>query len=166
MADKAQGLSLHDIANFGEDVEIGDGRKLRVKGISAQGALKLLMRFPDLQKWIAGESLALTDTFLQAPETMAAVIAAGTGAPGDTDAEDIAASLPLEVQTDLIEAIFRQTFRSGFGPFVRRVLGLYAAAVQSGNFGGDPGTKSPQASKPLLPTDTPQVSSGPTPPAK
>ena len=166
MADKEQGLSLRDISDFGENVDIGDGRKLKVRGISAQGCLLLLMRFPDLQKWISGQSLALTDAFLQAPETMAAVIAAGTGAPGDTDAEDIAASLPVEVQTDVLEAVYRQTFRSGFGPFVKRVLVLYAAAVQSGNFGGDPGMKSPQESKPLSPTDTPQAPSGTTPPGK
>ena len=166
MADKEQGLSLRDISDFGENVDIGDGRKLKVRGISAQGCLLLLMRFPDLQKWISGQSLALTDAFLQAPETMAAVIAAGTGAPGDTDAEDIAASLPVEVQTDVLEAVYRQTFRSGFGPFVKRVLVLYAAAVQSGNFGGDPGTKSPPESKPLSPTDTPQAPSGTTPPGK
>jgi hypothetical protein len=166
MADKEQGLSLRDISDFGEKVDIGDGRKLQVKGISAQGVLLLLMRFPDLQKWLSGQSLALTDTFLQAPETIAAVIAAGTGAPGDTDAEDIAASLPMEVQTDVLEAVYRQTFRNGFGPFVKRVLTLYAAAVQSGNFGGDPGMKSPPESKPLSPTDTPQAPSGTTPPDK
>jgi len=166
MADKEQGLSLRDISDFGEKVDIGDGRKLQVKGISAQGVLLLLMRFPDLQKWLSGKSLALADTFLQAPETMAAVIAAGTGAPGDTDAEDIAASLPMEVQTDVLEAVYRQTFRNGFGPFVKRVLTLYAAAVQSGNFGGDPGMKSPPESKPLSPTDTPQAPSGTTPPDK
>ena len=166
MADKEQGLSLRDISDFGENVDIGDGRKLKVRGISAQGVLLLLMRFPDLQKWLSGQSLKLADTFFQAPETISAVIAAGTGSPGDADAEEIAASLPVEVQTDVLEAVYRQTFRSGFGPFVKRVLVLYAAAVQSGNFGGDPGTKSPPESKPLSPTDTPQAPSGTTPPGK
>ena len=93
-------------------------------------------------------------------------LAAGTGSPGDADAEEIAASLPVEVQTDVLEAVYRQTFRSGFGPFVKRVLVLYAAAVQSGNFGVDPGTKSQPELKPLSPTDTPQASSGTIPPAK
>jgi hypothetical protein len=166
MADKEQGLSLRDISDFGELIPIGDGRKLKVKGISAQGCLLLLMRFPDLQKWLSGQSLALSDTFIQAPETISAVIAAGTGAPGDTDSEDIAASLPVEVQTDMLEAVYRQTFRNGFGPFVKRVLALYAVVVHSGNFGGDPGTKSPQESKPLSPTDIPQTPSGTTPPDK
>jgi hypothetical protein len=166
MTDKTQGLGLKDIADFGEDVEIGDGRKLRVKGISAQGVLLLLMRFPELQKWLSGKSIGINDAFLQAPETIAAVIAAGTGAPGDVDAEDIAAGLPLEVQTDALEAVYRQTFRSGFGPFVKRVLALYALAVASGNFGEDPATKSPPGSKPSLPPDTPQAQSGTTLPDK
>ena len=166
MADKEQGLSLRDIADFGENIPIGDGRSLKVKGISAQGVVLLLVRFPELQKWLSGQSLKIADTFIRAPETIAAVIAAGTGAPGDTDAEDIAASLPVEVQTDVLEAVYRQTFRSGFGPFVKRVLVLYAVAVQSGNFGGDPGMKSPPESKPLSPTDTPQAPSGTTPPDK
>ena len=166
MTDKEQGLSLRDISDFGEKVDIGDGRKLQVKGISAQGVLLLLMRFPDLQKWLSGQSLKIAETFFQAPETISAVIAAGTGAPGDSDAEDIAASLPVEVQTDVLEAVYRQTFRSGFGPFAKRVLVLYAAVAQSGNFGGDPGMKSPPELKPLSPTDTSQASSGTTPPGK
>jgi hypothetical protein len=166
MTDKIQGLSLFDIADFGEEVPIGDGRKLKVKGISAQGCVLLLMRFPQLQKWFSGQSVPVADTFIQAPDMVAAVIAAGTGAPGDTDAEDIAASLPVEVQTDVVEAVFRQSFRSGFGPFVKRVLALYAAAAQSGNFGGDPAMKSPPVSKPLSTTDTPEATLGATPPAK
>ena len=166
MADKEQGLSLYDISDFGENVDIGDGRKLRVKGISAQGCLVLLLRFPDLKKWLSGQNLSIAETLLQAPETIAAVIAAGTGAPGDTDAEDIAAALPVEVQTDVMEAVYRQTFRNGFGPFAKRVLALYDAAVQSGNFGVVPDTKSPPELKPLSPTDTPQASSGTIPPAK
>ena len=170
MADKEQGLSLFDIADFGENVVVpdkdGKPQKLKVKGISAQGVVLLLMRFPQLQKWLSGQNVPLSDTLIQSPDMIAAVIAAGTGAPGDTDAEDIAASLPVEVQTDVVEAVYRQTFRNGFGPFVKRVLVLYAAAVQSGNFGVDPGTKSQPELKPLSPTDTPQASSGTIPPAK
>ena len=166
MGQKEQGLSLHDISDFGEDVDIGDGRKLRVKGISAHGVLLLLMRFPELQKWLAGQSIPIAEAFLQTPDTIAALIAAGTGAPGDTEAEDIAASLPVETQVNVIEAVFRQSFRGGFGPFVKRVLALYDAVVPSENFGADPATKSPQESKLSLPPDTPQAPFGTTPPGK
>ena len=166
MVDTKQGLGLFDISDFGEDVEVGEGKKLRIKGISASGVLTLLMRYPDMQKWLAGQSLAISDVMLEGPDVIAAIIAAGTGAPGDVDAEDIAASLPVEVQTDAVEAIYRQTFRSGFGPFVLRVLKLYDAARGSGNFGGDPGTKSQPVSKPSLPADTTPSGSGNTPPVK
>ena len=58
MADKEQGLSLFDIADFGENVVVpdkdGKPQKLKVKGISAQGVVLLLMRFPQLQKWLSG----------------------------------------------------------------------------------------------------------------
>lgn len=163
---KEQGLSLHDIAGYGEDVDIGGSKTLKVKGISAYGILLLLRRYPDLQNWLAGGNLAVSDLVLQGPDVMAAIIAAGTGLPGDTDAEDAAATLPVEAQMDIIEAVYRQTFRSGFGPFVQRVQKLYADAVASGSFGVDPGTKSPQASKPSLQPGTTPNESGTTPPAK
>lgn len=163
---ETQGLSLKDIAGFGEDVEIGNDKKLRVTGISAEGVLTLLLRYPDLQKWLGGQAIAVIDVMALAPDALAAIIAAGTGAPGDVDAEDIARQLPIEAQTDVIEAIYRQTFRSGFGPFVSRVLKLYDAARSSGNFGVDPATKSPQELKPSLPTDTTPPASGPTLPDK
>jgi len=167
MADeKEQGLSLHDIANLGEDVPVGDGKTVRVKGISAQGCLLLLVRFPDLQRWLAGKNLPVNEVFVQAPNTIAAIIAAGMGHPGEDEAEEDAASLPVEVQMDMVEAIYRRTFRSGFGPFAQRVLALYGAAVQSGNFGVDPATKSPQELKPSSPTDTATNESGTTPPDK
>src|SRR6185312_16029552 len=124
----------------------------------------LLTRFPDMQKWLAGKDLQMGDVLFQAPDTIAAVIAAGTGSPGDVDAEDLAMSLPAEVQLDLIDAIMRQTFRSGFRPFVQRVLALYNGAVAG--FGADPATKSPQASKPSSPTVTTPSESGTTVPAK
>jgi hypothetical protein len=163
---KEQGLSLYDIAGFGEDVEIGNGAKLRVKGISSAGCLILLTRYPELQKWLAGKPIQVADVMMLAPDMIAAIIAAGTGAPGDVDAEDIAKEIPVEAQTDLVEAVYRQTFRSGFGPFVSRVLKLFEAARNSGLYGGDPAMKSPPVSKPSLPTGTAEPKFGATPPGK
>ena len=163
-----QGLSLYDISGFGEDVPIsGDPpQKIRAKGISAKGVLLLLLRYPDLQKWLAGQSIAIPDFMMQTPEVIAAIIAAGTGVPGDLDAEEIASNLPVEDQVDIIEAIYRQTFRSGFGPFAKRVLTLYAGAFIPDSPGKDPDTKSPQELKPSLEPDTTANESGTTPPDK
>ncbi len=163
-----QGLGLYDIGNFGEDVEISPDTKIRVKGISAKGALYLMLRYPDMQLWLSGRSLAVNDVMMQTPDVIAAIIAAGTGNPGEAEAEDIANSLPIEVQTDIVEAVYRQTFRSGFGPFVKRVLALYANAVASSSPspGKAPAMKSPQESQPSLEPATTASESGTTPPAK
>ena len=163
-----QGLGLYDISGFGEDVPIGGDppQKIRVKGISAKGILILLMRYPDMQRWLSGQSIAIPDVMMQTPDAIAAIIAAGTGNPGEGDAEDIASNLPIEIQTDIVEAIYRQTFRSGFGPFVNRVLTLYANAVASGLPGKVPDTKSPPESQPSLEPDTAKNEPGTTLPVK
>ena len=166
MANQEQGLGLYDISGFGEDVPIDATQKIRVKGISAKGVLLLLLRYPDMQRWLTGQSIAITDVMVQTPEVIAAVIAAGTGNPGEPEAEEIASNLPVEVQTDIVEAIYRQTFRGGFGPFVQRVLALYANAVASANSGKALDTKSPQELPPSLEPDTTTRESGTTPPAK
>jgi len=160
-----QGLGLYDISGFGEDVDVGDGVKLRVKGISAKGILMLLLRYPDLQKWLAGQTLAVADIMVQSPDVIAAVIAAGTGMPGDPEAEEIASGIPIEVQMDVVEVIYRRTFRSGFGPFAKRVLALYEHAVAA-RAGKDPVTKSPPVSQPSLEPDTTTSESGTTLPVK
>lgn len=163
-----QGLGLYDISGFGEDVVVDKnaGTKLKVKGISAKGVLNLLLRFPDLQIWLSGQSIAINDVMAQTPDAIAAIIAAGTGNPGEAEAEEIAGNLPIETQVDIIEAIYRQTFREGFGPFVKRVLALYANVVASANSGKAPDTKSPQVSQPLSEQDTTANESGTIPPAK
>lgn len=162
---EAQGLSLADIGDLGEMVDVGrsDGQKLRVTGISAKGCLILLIRYPDLEKWLTGQSIAIGDIVVQAPDAVAAIIAAGTGAPGDSDAEEVASALPVDRQIDIVEAVYRQTFKEGFGPFVERVLRLYDAAVKSGNYGKGADTKSPPESKPLSQPDTAPSTSGTTP---
>lgn len=165
MTSMDQGLGLYDISGFGEDVPISDTQKLRVKGISAKGVLQLLLRFPDMQRWLSGQTISVTDVMLQTPEAIAAIIAAGTGAPGDPDAEEIASNIPVEVQSDIVDAVYRQTFRNGFGPFVKRVLMLYAGALVHASPGKDPDTKSPPESPPSLEPDTTTNESGTTPPA-
>ena len=161
----SQGLSLADIGDIGEMVDVGreDGKKLRVIGISAKGCLILLIRYPDLEKWLTGHSVAIGDIVVQAPDAVAAIIAAGVGSPGDPDAEENAARISVDRQIDIIEAVYRQTFKEGFGPFVARVLRLYGAAVKAGNLGAVVGTKSQPESKPSLPPDTNQSTSGTTP---
>lgn len=55
------------------------------------------------------------------PEALAAFIAAGTGQPGNEEAEKVAADLPVSSQLDLIEQILKLTFPKGVGPFVKQL---------------------------------------------
>jgi hypothetical protein len=167
MTKREAGLGLLDIAEASEFVQIGN-KKVEVKGISARGVVSLFTRFPELQKWMAGGGLAANDAIGVAPHAIAAVIAAGIGFPEDEDQEDAAGNLPVEAQLDLLEAIGRVTFRSGFGPFVERIVALtnIAVAAKISRDGAVTATTSQPASKPLSPTDTPPTPFGPTVPAE
>lgn len=156
---KTQGLSLLDIApNLTEKISIGAAH-LEVRGISAKNIVMLFQRFPQLQSWFRGAGVDLKGLIDEAPDALAAIIAAGAGMPGIDEAEETASNLPVEIQLDILEAIGRLTFRNGFGPFAVRIVGLLDAA-QSENYGRVQATKSPPVSKPSLPPGTPQQMSG------
>lgn len=144
-----QGLSLADLSKRFEDVKVGDGDGdfVRVHGISAEVCLQLLNRFPEiLTKAMAGGGVKFNDIIKAAPNVIAAIIAAGTGGFGDEEVEEDAGNLPIEIQMDLLEAIGRLTFKSGFGPFAQRIMAL-ANAAASANSGKVPDMRSPQASR-------------------
>lgn len=140
-----QGLSLLDIGPLHELVPFGE-KKLKVFGVSAKGLFGIFLRFPEVGQWFKGGKLDLTVLAHQAPDAIAAVIAAGCGAPGDVDAEEKAGLLPIELQLDVIEAIARLTFKAGFGPFVQRIVALSEQAA-SLNYGRAAGMTLPPESK-------------------
>ena len=156
---KEQGLSLADIGPLSERIPVNDVASLEVYGISAKDILKLFLRFPQTHAWVSGAGVEATDLTKIAPEALAAIIASGCHALGNEEDEKRAADLPIEVQLDCLEAIGRLTFRSGFGPFVNRVVAL-AALVASENFGRGQGTNSQPQSKPLSPAATEPNTSG------
>jgi hypothetical protein len=87
---------------------------------------------------IAGRQADLTVEMIiaAAPDAAAAIIACGTGARQDAAAEAAADALPVEAQTDIIEAVAGLTFSKGLGPFVRRLTDmavLFERAVEGGN---------------------------------
>lgn len=149
------GLTLADIAAMSEEVKIGDAGFIKVHGISAQKCLAIFKRFPKLLKMLAGFDAM---TFIEAaPDAVAAIIAAGTGQFGDEAAEAAAAQIGIEVQYDILEAIGRLTFKSGFAPFVERIMKLAGTVQGSANFGRVTDTKSQPASKPSSQPDIPQT---------
>jgi len=148
---REQGLSLLDIGVLTEKVQVSvkDGEPvfIDVQGISSEGVLILFQRFPEMQSLMSGMGVAVkpVEILSAAPKAIAAVIAAGCGSPGNPESEAVASQLSVEVQLDILEAISRLTFRSGFGPFVKRIVALSEAV--SANYGRAPGTNSRLQSK-------------------
>lgn len=133
MSNREQGLSLRDIGLLTETVAVNDEKSVEVRGIAAADLIKLINRFPDMQKWMSGEVVNIRDILVNAPDAIAAIIAIGCGDGGDPEAEGVASMLPFEVQMDIIQVVGRLTFRSGFGPFVQRMLRLVDEAASGGS---------------------------------
>ena len=120
------------------------GQDITITGVSARGIALLLARFPELRAVITGREVAMDDLLKLGGDVIAAIIAAGTGVPGDVDAEKAADNLTLEEQADLLAAIVELTMPRGLGPLVERLsrLGLLAGGASAMQ-----ATTSPQPSK-------------------
>lgn len=124
--------SLLDLAGVGRTVSVR-GLEIPVTGISAKGLAVLFGRFPQLVDAVTGAGLDLSSLADLGPDVLAAVIAAGTGHPGDAKAEAVAASLSLSDQLSLVEAIGQETFAGDPQNFMARLERLAAGAgVQVG----------------------------------
>lgn len=110
---------LRDIAPSHKSVTV-NGTAVPVLGVSAEGVATLIDRFPEFRALLTGRTGEFTADNLRklVPDAIAAIIAAGTGSPGDADVEAVAATLPLHLQVEFMEAIVEQTMPNGVGPFV------------------------------------------------
>ena len=138
-------VGLIDIAPLTAEVVIR-GSSIAVTGVNAKGVAMLLARFPELRALVTGREVALEAMFALGGEVVAAVIAAGTGAPGDVQAEKAADNLTLEEQADLLAAIFRLTMPNGVGPFVDRLTAL-GIGPSGGGGSAMPAPRSPRPSR-------------------
>ena len=150
------GLNLADLAPMSEDVAIGDSY-ITVTGISAKSGLEIFKRFPKILGMVSGDGFNLGEFLTVAPDAVAAIIAAATGELGNEAAEEAAGNLPVETQFDILEAIGRLTFTRGFAPFAERIMALAGSGPNSALSSKVPGMKSPPASKPSSPPDTPPL---------
>ena len=125
-------VGLVDIAPITSSVSIR-GKDISITGVSARGIASLLARFPELRALMTGREVALEDLLKLGGDVIAAIIATGTGAPGDVDAEKAADNLTLEEQADLLAAIVELTMPRGLGPLVEKLslLGLLAGGGAS-----------------------------------
>jgi hypothetical protein len=132
----------------------GNGEYLEVRGVSAQDVAALLEKYPALQKVFMGRGISIDDLRALAHDCIGSIIAAGVGKLGDEEVEKAANALPLEFQTDVIEAIGRATLPKGFGPFANRVTAAFGS-LHSAPAGRPPVMNSPKASPPSEPTAAP-----------
>ncbi len=116
-------VGLIDIVPATESVVAG-GESVTVHGVSASGIAHLLGRFPDLLTLMAGKEIGTEKLIAMGGEAVGAIIAAGCGYPGNSNAESIASRLPVGEQTDLLSAILRLTMPQGVGPFVEKLAML------------------------------------------
>jgi hypothetical protein len=116
--------ALLDIAPSGEVVKVW-GADLDIPGLSAAGLVHLWTHFPALQGLFDSGKAADPQSIMEAaPGAIAAIIAAGTGAPGCPQSEAQAAKMPIDSQLEVLTAIVRVSMPQGLGPFVERLMAL------------------------------------------
>ena len=138
-------VGLIDIAPVTTSVAIR-GSHITVSGVSAKGVALLLARFPELRALITGREVDLEEILRLGGEVVAAIIAAGTGNPGDAGIEGAVDNLTLEEQADLLLAIIRLTVPNGVGPLVEKLSSL-GMTPGAGGASAMRATKSPKPSR-------------------
>lgn len=140
------GIGLSDIAASEVTVKVR-GKDVEIPGVSAEGLVHLLERFPELQALLTGKADAIDPKNMLSfgAKVVSAIIAAGCGYPGDEQAEATARKLPVNDQLSLLEAVLRVTLPGGLGPFVER-LAAVGNQLGAGEPTKDPATTSPQES--------------------
>ena len=138
-------VGLVDIAPLTAEVVIR-GNSIAVQGVNARGVALLLARFPEFRALVTGREVALESILALGGEVISAIIAAGTGSPGDAQAEKAADNLSLEEQADLLAAIFRMTMPNGVGPFVDRLTAL-GIGPEGASASATPEPRSPKPSR-------------------
>ena len=116
-------VGLLDIAPATDTVQLR-GQPVAVYGVSAKGLAYLMSRFPELRMLMTGKEVDEASLMNVGGECVAAIIAAGCGLPGNTDAEASAATLPLEDQADVLAKILKLTMPNGAVPFAEKLAGL------------------------------------------
>ena len=118
-------VSLLDIAPLTETVAVS-GKKLPVYGISAIGLVSLISRFPEIRMLMNGKDVDAGSLMAIGGDAISAIIAAGTGMPGDEKHEEAAGRLALETQVDILAAIIKVTLPNGVGPFIEKLTAMLA----------------------------------------
>ena len=147
-------LSLMDLPPKKVVVSLARG-DIEVGGLSAEDVVGLMEKHVALQKYMMRVPVTVAEIFQSAPSAIAAIIAAGCGERGNVLAEQAAASLTIEEQSEILEGIAGCTFTRGFGPFVRRI-GKLGAEVEFGPTAAGRGQDMPSP-RPSRPSEAPPI---------
>lgn len=115
--------TLLELANTGRDVKVGDNT-IKVFGISTETLISIITKYPAVTKAMSGVDVEGGDLMKIAPDAVAEIIVAGTGNSRDNKHLEAARRVPVEFQLDILTAILKQTFPSGVGPFVEKLVAL------------------------------------------
>src|SRR5580704_14151253 len=110
---KEPGLSLIDIGPASESVSIDGERSVTVYGLGAKSLFALLQRFPQIGEWFKGGKINGPKFIMEAPDAVAAIIAASLGGVNDADIEEAVSLYGVETQVDILAAVARLTFKNG-----------------------------------------------------
>ena len=148
---------LLDIASSSsvEIVKIDD-LEFKVRGVSADGIASIVSRFPELIPLVNGsvtESL-IPRLIASCGAAVGPIIAIGCGHRDEEAYEQCGATLPLEQQIKLLDAIFRLTFPNGIGRFVEKLKAMIGGAAEQPKIVRVRLKKSPSASPPSSGADS------------
>ncbi len=121
-------VGLIDIAPSTRTVPV-DGQDVPVYGVSAHGIAYLLSRFPELGDIVAQRETDIDPSTLMriVPDAITSIIAAGTGYPGNQQAEEVAGRLGADLQLDFLKVIIELTMPKGVHPFLEK----FSATMQA-----------------------------------
>lgn len=117
-------VGLMDLAVKRAIVTLSGGQQMEVKGLAVREVLGLMNAHVPLRKYLERAPLSYLEIAQTAPAAVPVAIALGCGYGGNKQAEEVAASLSLQDQVDILAGIGGCTFTRGFGPFAEALAAL------------------------------------------
>jgi hypothetical protein len=154
-------VSLVDIGPSKGTVTVR-GQNVEVNGLTATHIVGILMAFPEVRKILAEREADLQLLISQFPLAVAMILAAGTGKESDDATIQVALTLGVGEQYELLAKIVELTFPKGLKSFLD---GVNAAMDSVGVRGWDQAMKSPVQSSPVSEPDEQSKTAGTAPPA-
>lgn len=138
-------VSLVDLADISETVEVRPGMSVQVYGLSAGSIANILAMSAELRKAVLSKSFTVATLLESAPEIVRYAIAAAVREDGNPEAVDAAGRLSLHEQSAILAAALRLTLPQGVDPFAEQWAALLGGAAVAGSTKA-PDMESPKAS--------------------